>query len=74
LLEGISAIKPDKKKNHIAYQDSVTAPLSWQYDNEVVAQEDPPEDDEDNLPNDTSENLQVVLSTIEKVVTFHTIS
>jgi hypothetical protein len=73
-LEGIGAIKPDNKKNHDAYQDSVTAPLSRQHDDEVAAQEDPPEDDEVNLPNDTSENLQVVLSAIDKVVTLHTIS
>ena len=52
----------------------MTAPLSRQYDDEVAAQEDPPEDDEVNLPNDTSENLQVVLSAIDKVVTLHTIS
>jgi hypothetical protein len=71
LLEGIGAIKPDKKKNHDAYQDSVTAPLSRQYDEEVAAQEDPPDDDEDNLPNDTPENLQIVLSAIEKVVMLH---
>jgi hypothetical protein len=73
-LEGIGAIKPDNKKNHDAYQDSVTAPLSRQHDEEVATQEDLPEDDKDNLLNDTSKNLQVVLSAIEKVVLLHTIS
>ena len=68
MLEGIGAIKPDKKKNHDAYQDSVTAPLSRQHDEEIAAQEDPPEDDADSLPNDTSENLHIVLSAIAKVV------
>ena len=52
----------------------MTALLSCQHDDEVVAQEDPPEDDEVNLSNDMSENLQVVLSAIDKVVTLHTIS
>ena len=52
----------------------MTAPLSWQNEEEVAAQEDLPEDDKDNLLNNTLYNLQVVLSVIEKVVGLHTIS
>ena len=60
-------MKPDKTENCDAYQDLVTAPLSQEHDDEVAGQEDQPEDDE-VLPNNTTENLQVVLSAIEKVI------
>jgi len=67
LLEGIGAIKPDKKRNHDAYQDSVTSPLSQQHDKEIAAQKYLPEDGEDS---NTLDNLHVVLSAIKKVVMF----
>ncbi|KAG1733436.1 hypothetical protein EDB19DRAFT_1639695, partial [Suillus lakei] len=46
LLEGIGTIKASKTtKNHDAYQDCVTAPLTREHDNDVAGQEDQPEDE-----------------------------
>jgi hypothetical protein len=62
LLEGIGAIKEaDKKRNN--YQDSVTTPLSQEFDDDAVGLEDQPED---KLSNKAG-NYQEVLSAIEKV-------
>ncbi|KAG2084030.1 uncharacterized protein F5147DRAFT_589647, partial [Suillus discolor] len=45
-LEGIGAIKASKTtKNHDAYQDCVTAPLTQEHDNDITGQEDQPEDE-----------------------------
>jgi len=60
LLEGIGAIKRDKKKDDI-YQDSVTAPVDRSFDDDAIGQEE--DDDGDD---DTPELLEV-LSAIEKV-------
>lgn len=63
LLEGIDAIKASKTmKNHDAYQDCVTAPLTREHDNDVAGQEDQPEDE-----SEPGENLHQVLSAVEKV-------
>lgn len=61
LLEGIGAIKASSMtKNHDAYQDCVTAPLSREYDNDVAGQEDQPDEV-------SSDSLHEVLSTVSKV-------
>lgn len=62
MLEGIGAIKANKTtKNHDAYQDCVTAPLTREHDNDVAGQEDQPEDE-----SESDENLHQVLSAVEK--------
>ncbi|KAG1811293.1 uncharacterized protein BJ212DRAFT_1278277, partial [Suillus subaureus] len=61
LLEGIGAIKASSMtKNHNAYQDCVTAPLSREYDNNVAGQEDQPDEV-------SSDSLHEVLSAVSKV-------
>jgi hypothetical protein len=66
LLEGIGAIKEaDKKKS--TYQDSVTAPLSREFDDDAVCLEDQLEDELEDRPSNEALNHQEVLSAIEKV-------
>jgi hypothetical protein len=62
LLEGIGAIKEaDKKRSN--YQDSVIAPLGWEFDDDAVGLEDQPEE----LREDRSSDQVVLPSAIEKV-------
>lgn len=68
LLECIGPIKTtwNKKKGSDmagSYQDSITAPLSHDYDDDAVRQEDMDED----LLDDPEAVLQEALSTVEKV-------
>jgi len=65
LLECIGAVKANKKNGSKgAYQDSVTAPLSRDYDDDAVGQDD---QDEDDPPEDPEAVLQEVLSAVAKV-------
>ncbi|KAG1777342.1 hypothetical protein EV702DRAFT_970071, partial [Suillus placidus] len=64
MLEGIGAIKASKTtKNHDAYQDCVTAPLTQEHNNDVAGQEDQPED-----KSESGENLHQVLLALRKIV------
>jgi hypothetical protein len=66
LLGCIGAIKVNKKNSYEgAYQDSITAPLSRDYDDDAVGEDD--KSDEDNPPDDPEAVLQEVMSAVEKV-------
>jgi hypothetical protein len=57
-------IKGDKKKKMSdCYQESMTLPLSWDYDDDVVGENDEDEDEGDQ----SQEELHNVLTAIEKV-------
>lgn len=59
MLKSIGAFKDDKKKGSDGtYQDSVNAPISWEYDNDVVGHEDEVEDE------DFASNSEVVLGEV----------
>jgi hypothetical protein len=60
-MEGIGTIKEVEKNS--SYQDSVTAPLSREFDDDAVWLEDQPED----RSSDEAGKHQEVLSAIEKV-------
>ena len=65
MLEGIGVLKRDKKKKgEDNYQDSVTAPIDWTFDDDAIGQE---EDEEEQDEEDSSQMLLGVLSAIEKV-------
>ena len=64
--------KGNKASSDAAYQDSVTAPLSWAHDEDITGFQD--EDDEDEDEDDTpihpstlSDQLKEVLTAVEKV-------
>jgi hypothetical protein len=63
LLECIGTIKNDKKDGtEMAYQDSVTASIGREHNDDAVGQEDDDDDDDDNpdLP-PTPEGQEVIL-------------
>ncbi|KAG1721141.1 hypothetical protein EDB19DRAFT_1646657, partial [Suillus lakei] len=62
LLEGIGAIKPDSRCRECAYQDSVTAPIDREHDDNAALL-DETEDD-----NDQFGTLQGVLSAVDKII------
>jgi|SRR6267154_2544120 len=61
LLKGIGAIKPDSRCRESAYQDSVTAPIDREHDDNAVLFDETEEDD------DQFNTLQGVLSAVDKV-------
>lgn len=61
LLEGIGTIKPDSRHREAAYQDSVTAPIDREHDNNAAPLDKIEEDDEQ------FNTLQGVLSAVDKV-------
>ena len=65
MLEGISVLKHDKKKGDDNYQDSVTAPVDWTFDDDAIGQEE--DEEEEGNKDDSSQMLSGVLSAIEKV-------
>ena len=70
LLDTIGAVKKDKKKKDKyegAYQDSITAPLGHEHDDDVVGQLDGGDEDPDISESDPELHLMEVLSAIEKV-------
>ena len=67
LLYGINTAKRDKKDKDSLYQDDVTAPLDWAFDDDTAGQGDEDEEDGDGEEVDTSQVLKEVLSAIEKV-------
>jgi hypothetical protein len=70
LLQSIGAVKKDKKgDSETAYQESVTAPLGREHDDDAVGQ-DADDDKELDPPPDSEEVLQEVLSAIEKAYFF----
>ena len=58
-------LKHDKKKGDDNYQDSVTAPVDRNFDNDAIGQED--DDEEEGDEDDSSQMLSGVLLAIEKV-------
>jgi hypothetical protein len=58
LLEGISAIKPDAKRNGVMYQDSVTAPLDRKHDDYAALLDEADDNTDEQLANDNFESLQ----------------
>ena len=70
LLEGIRAISSTRSKKVMSqsgnYQDSVTAPLSCNFDNDAVGRDDEDEQDKVSLKLDRSGSI---LSAIEKAGT-----
>jgi hypothetical protein len=61
LLEGTSAIKPDLRHGESAYQDSVTAPIDHEYDDNAALLDEAEED------NGQFNSWQGALSAVDKV-------
>ncbi|KAG1844392.1 hypothetical protein C8R48DRAFT_557418, partial [Suillus tomentosus] len=61
LLEGIGAIKPDSRRREAAYQDSVTAPLDREHDDNAALL-DETEEDEDRF--DTLQGLRKIVRSV----------
>ena len=62
--------KGKKASSDTAYQDSVTAPLGQAHDEDITGLQDEDDEDEDNVPIDSStsgEPLREVLTAVEKV-------
>ena len=62
--------KGKKASSDAAYQDSVTAPLSQAHDEDIMGLQDEDDEDEDDVPIDSStsgEPLREVLTAVEKV-------
>ena len=68
MLECIGAIKNDKKDGtETAYQDSVTAPIGCEHDDDAVGQEDD-NDDEEPEPPPAPKEQEVVLREVSSAV------
>lgn len=67
LLKAIGTFKDNKKKHsNGAYQDSVTAPIGREHDDDAINRDDENDEDEDEDP-DPEVMLREVLSAVEKV-------
>lgn len=64
MLEGLGVFKRESKRKAEPYQDTVSAPLDRDFDEEAVGQED---DDDDGPDISRSEAVATVLTAIAKV-------
>lgn len=64
LLEGLGVFRHNTKRMDDPYQDTMSAPLDREFDNDAVGQED---EDDDTPDVSQSETVAVMLTTIVKV-------
>ena len=68
MIEGLRVFKRESKQKDEPYQDTVSALLNRNFDEEAVGQEDDDDDDDDNGPDiSRSEAVATVLTAIAKV-------